>query len=357
MCRARTCHIEDPIANEPPFAAPTPHRACSSRVDDASVHYAALVALVVGRLALVRGLAAGPKKCRRRCPPPPLESHEGFYAVRPPVCWRAALAEFYESSGNRARYPGDRYVTTGSRALLAKRWRARRSRSARGLLQCRVHSGLGSGEFARRTPTEAECSIALERAEAIVIARGPRRLRPCNRRRLTWSETCAPSRARARSRVDRLHGGGRGRRLAYPSLIAARLPRQIQRWFLLGLLAVPLAFWRGIWGEDRRIPRLRLGTLAPLRVGPSGLRVWLRDLPGVLRAVALTLFVLALARPIDTLKPQTADEEGIDMVLRGHVGLDASGSVMVPEDLARYIPAKTRKFFARLDGAKAVTEI
>jgi Ca-activated chloride channel family protein len=129
-----------------------------------------------------------------------------------------------------------------------------------------------------------------------------------------------------------------------------------QRWFLLGLLLVPLAFWRGIWGEDRRIPRLRVGTLSALKVGPSGFRVWLRDLPGVLRAVALALFVLALARPIDTLRPQTADEEGIDIVL----ALDMSGSMRavlsnVPEDLARYIPPKARGVLpTRLDGAKAV---
>jgi Ca-activated chloride channel family protein len=150
-----------------------------------------------------------------------------------------------------------------------------------------------------------------------------------------------------------------GAAFAYPALsradalLAANFER---KWFLLGLLLVPLAFWRGIWGEDRRIPRLRLGTLAPLARGPSGLRVWLRDLPGVLRAVALSLFVLALARPIDTLRPQASDEEGIDIVL----ALDMSGSMQavlgnVPEDLARYIAPKPRGVRpTRLDGAKAV---
>ncbi|MGC4093937.1 MAG: VWA domain-containing protein [Polyangiaceae bacterium] len=127
-------------------------------------------------------------------------------------------------------------------------------------------------------------------------------------------------------------------------------------WMLLGLLAVPPIFWRGIWGEDRRIPRVRLGTLAPLAVGPSGLRVWLRDLPGVLRSVVLVLFVLALARPVDTLHPQTTDEEGIDIV----VALDMSGSMKavldnVPEDLLRYIPPQPRGIRpTRLDAAKAV---
>jgi Ca-activated chloride channel family protein len=129
-----------------------------------------------------------------------------------------------------------------------------------------------------------------------------------------------------------------------------------QRWFLLGLIPVPFVFWRGIWGEDRRIPRLRLGTLSAVSVGPSGARVWLRDLPGVMRSVTLALFVLALSRPVNTFRPQLADEEGIDIL----IALDMSGSMQavlsnVPEDLARYIPPKPRGVRpTRLDGAKAV---
>ncbi len=146
---------------------------------------------------------------------------------------------------------------------------------------------------------------------------------------------------------------------AYPALtrgeelLSASYER---RWFLLGLALVPFVFWRGIWGEDRRMPRVKLGTLAALRDGPAGLRAWLRDLPGVLRAVALVLFVLALSRPVDTLRPQTTDDEGIDLV----VALDLSGSMAaalanIPEDLAQYIarpPQGVRP--TRLDGAKAV---
>ena len=129
-----------------------------------------------------------------------------------------------------------------------------------------------------------------------------------------------------------------------------------QPWFLLGLLLVPAVFWRSIWGEDRRMPRLRLGTLLPLRGGPAGIRARLRDLPGVLRSVALILFVLAMSRPVDTLRPQHTDEEGIDLVL----ALDLSGSMAaalsnVPEDLARYIPPQPRGIRpTRVEGAKAV---
>jgi Ca-activated chloride channel family protein len=125
---------------------------------------------------------------------------------------------------------------------------------------------------------------------------------------------------------------------------------------LLGLLAVPAVFYRATLGEDRRMPRLKLGTLLPLGVGPSGLRVWLRDLPGVLRAVGFALCVLSLARPVNTLRPQAADEEGIDIV----VVLDLSGSMQaamsnLPQDLQTYVPQKPRGVRAtRIDAAKAV---
>jgi Ca-activated chloride channel family protein len=104
------------------------------------------------------------------------------------------------------------------------------------------------------------------------------------------------------------------------------------------------------------MPRLSLGTLSPLAVGPSGLRVWLRDVPGVLRSVALALGILALARPVNTLRPEVADEEGIDLV----VVLDLSGSMQsaidnLPADLANYVAAKPRGIRpTRLDAAKAV---
>src|SRR5690242_11200103 len=112
-------------------------------------------------------------------------------------------------------------------------------------------------------------------------------------------------------------------------------------WFLLGLVLVPFAAWRTTYGEDRRTLRLMLGTLAPFRTGPSGWRVWLRDVPGVVRSVGLVFLIGALARPINTLRPQAANEEGIDIV----VALDLSGSMRaalenLTENLAQYVPPK-----------------
>jgi Ca-activated chloride channel family protein len=128
------------------------------------------------------------------------------------------------------------------------------------------------------------------------------------------------------------------------------------RWLLLLLLLVPVLFYRSTVGEDRRLPRARLGTLLPLRVGPSGLRVWLRDLPGVLRSVALVCGILALARPVNTLRPDIQDEEGIDIVLV----LDLSGSMQaamdnLPLDLESFVPKRPPGIKAtRLDAARAV---
>lgn len=147
--------------------------------------------------------------------------------------------------------------------------------------------------------------------------------------------------------------------LAYPALSRGEEllgARWQNRWFLLGLLLVPLLFYRATLGEDRRMPRVKLGTLVALAVGPSGSRVWLRDLPGVLRAVGFGLCVLALARPVNTLRPQAADEEGIDIV----VVLDLSGSMKaamsnLPPDLQSYIPPKPRGVRpTRIDAAKSV---
>jgi Ca-activated chloride channel homolog len=127
-------------------------------------------------------------------------------------------------------------------------------------------------------------------------------------------------------------------------------------WLLLLLLLVPVLFYRSTLGEDRRLPRARLGTLLPLRVGPSGLRVWLRDLPGVLRSVALVCGILALARPVNTLRPDIQNEEGIDIILV----LDLSGSMQaamdnLPADLESFVPRRPPGIRpTRLDAARAV---
>jgi Ca-activated chloride channel family protein len=132
--------------------------------------------------------------------------------------------------------------------------------------------------------------------------------------------------------------------------------RWSEPWALAGLVFVPLVFYLAVVREDARSPKLRLGYLGPLRVGPTGFRVWLRDVPGIARTLGLLLCVLALARPLNTLQPITADEEGIDIV----VALDMSGSMRavmenIPDDLRAYLgPKRPGARPTRLDTAKAV---
>jgi Ca-activated chloride channel family protein len=125
--------------------------------------------------------------------------------------------------------------------------------------------------------------------------------------------------------------------------------------FLVLLALVPLAWWRGTFGQDRRLPRLRIGTVAPFSAGPRGLRTRLRDLPGIVRAVALTLMILALARPVSVLRDERSDEKGIDIVLV----MDLSGSMRAvldgdPKDLPGAPRLDKKHRLTRLDTAKLV---
>jgi Ca-activated chloride channel homolog len=118
------------------------------------------------------------------------------------------------------------------------------------------------------------------------------------------------------------------------------------------LLVVPVVFWRGTYGEDDRTPRLRVGTVAPFAAGPRGLRARLRDLPGVVRAFAIALLALAMARPVSASHPDTESESGIDIVLV----LDLSGSMRAVFDAPQGAPrvGAIGKRATRLDTAKEV---
>jgi Ca-activated chloride channel homolog len=89
------------------------------------------------------------------------------------------------------------------------------------------------------------------------------------------------------------------------------------------LVIAAIVAWRMTLAQDARTPRLRIGTVAPLVTGPRGLRTRLRDVPGMLRAAALVLAILALGRPQNVLRGEDSDERGIDIVLV----LDLSGSM------------------------------
>jgi Ca-activated chloride channel homolog len=127
-------------------------------------------------------------------------------------------------------------------------------------------------------------------------------------------------------------------------------------YFLLGLVTLPPLLYFTTFGRTTRVPKLRLGTVAFMKEVPVTLRMRLMDLPGVLRTVAVGLFVLALARPVSLLRPAVSEEQGIDLV----IALDLSGSMEaamenLPEDLKPYLGEMGRGVLpTRLDAAKAV---
>jgi Ca-activated chloride channel homolog len=128
-------------------------------------------------------------------------------------------------------------------------------------------------------------------------------------------------------------------------------------WALVGLAVVPVVWWWGTFGQDRRTPRMRIGSAAPLVMGPRGLRAHLRDVPGVLRAAALVFFVAALARPVSVLRDQSRDEKGIDIM----VVMDLSGSMRAVLDTDVRDPGNRQKAphakrLTRIDTAKLVVK-
>jgi Ca-activated chloride channel family protein len=146
--------------------------------------------------------------------------------------------------------------------------------------------------------------------------------------------------------------------VAYPYLAKGETWAYAQwqyKWFALGLVVLPAVFWWGTFGQDRRRPRLRIGTVVPLASGPRGARAYLRDVPGVLRTVALAMLIAAMCRPVSVLQDEKTDEQGIDIV----VVMDLSGSMRAVLDAdASELPGsphlKRGKRLTRLDTAKLV---
>src|SRR5690606_8913382 len=108
-------------------------------------------------------------------------------------------------------------------------------------------------------------------------------------------------------------------------------------WAWAGLVFVPWVLWRATWGVDRRSAHVRLGTVAPFAGGPVGWRARCRDLPGTLRAAGLVLCLAALARPVSSIRPAIAEEEGIALV----GALDLPGSM---EAVMDNLPAELEKY-------------
>ena len=96
--------------------------------------------------------------------------------------------------------------------------------------------------------------------------------------------------------------------------------------YLLWLLAVPLLLvLRYLWVElkDRR-PHLRVSSLDAWKAGGGTWLAWLRHVPFVLRIAALSLIIVAIARPRSSTQMERVDTEGIDIVF----AMDVSTSML-----------------------------
>lgn len=130
-------------------------------------------------------------------------------------------------------------------------------------------------------------------------------------------------------------------------------------WLLLGLaflVPVLVLVWTTFF-QDRRRPRLKVGTVAALVAGPRGIRPYLRDVPGVLRATALTFLIASLLRPVNIVADDTTDDKGIDIVIT----MDLSGSMRAVydgdiEDVPGAPKPKNGEKLTRIETAKAVVK-
>ncbi len=92
-------------------------------------------------------------------------------------------------------------------------------------------------------------------------------------------------------------------------------------WLLLVLL--PMAAYY-LYRTRQGRAAIRISTVAGVRGVPRGMKYYLRHVPFVLRCVAVTLLIVALARPQSAQSNTTATTEGIDIV----ISLDISGSML-----------------------------
>ena len=96
--------------------------------------------------------------------------------------------------------------------------------------------------------------------------------------------------------------------------------------YLLWLLAIPvLLVLRYLWIElkDRR-PHMRVSSLDAWKAGGGTWLAWLRHVPFVLRIAALSLIIVAIARPRSSTQMERVDTEGIDIVF----AMDVSTSML-----------------------------
>ncbi|MBR2326001.1 MAG: VWA domain-containing protein [Alistipes sp.] len=93
---------------------------------------------------------------------------------------------------------------------------------------------------------------------------------------------------------------------------------------LWGLVAIPLLVAYYVWRQRQGGASIIISTTDSLRTVPRTLRYYLRHAPFALRMIALSLLVIAAARPQSVEHETKVSTEGIDIVM----ALDISGSML-----------------------------
>ncbi|MFO7178345.1 MAG: hypothetical protein DIU78_006575 [Pseudomonadota bacterium] len=177
--------VEDPIANEPnpkPKQNPDPLRQREEWTAAKNAAIVASVALVLG--ALLAWLIGRWLKRPRPAPPPPPPrppwevAHEALFDLRHSGLLREQrFGEFYDRVSDVLRhYLGQRYGYDGLESTTREALGALRTAGVAMEVWVEIQAFMQEADlvkFARRTPTEAECVFALERAEAIVSRTRP----------------------------------------------------------------------------------------------------------------------------------------------------------------------------------------
>ena len=99
-------------------------------------------------------------------------------------------------------------------------------------------------------------------------------------------------------------------------------------WVLYFLIIVPLMLVYYWWQGKRKQPSITYSSVGIFKKFPPTFKERFRHLPAILRALAIGLFIVALARPQTFSTGENINTEGIDIVM----ALDISGS-MISEDL------------------------
>ena len=94
-------------------------------------------------------------------------------------------------------------------------------------------------------------------------------------------------------------------------------------YFLLLLLLIPMIGWY-IWKLRKSQASIQLSSIEGFSKAPNTLRTYLRHVPFILRMLAITFLIIALARPQTTNKWSTATTEGIDIMM----SVDISSSML-----------------------------